>query len=39
MVCNEEGKVIAHGGMIENTGGEAVEIKALPALAKKLVLK
>jgi len=38
-VCNDEGKVVAHGGMIENTGGEAIEIKALPALAKKLVLK
>jgi len=38
-VCNEEGKVVTHGGMIENTGGETIEIKALPTLAKKLVLK
>ncbi|MBW1856479.1 MAG: hypothetical protein JRJ00_17800 [Deltaproteobacteria bacterium] len=38
-VLNEEGKIISHGGVIENTGHDLTEIKALPALAEKLLSK
>jgi magnesium-transporting ATPase (P-type) len=38
-VLNEEGKVIAHGGAIENAAYDLAEIKALPALAEKLLSK
>jgi len=38
-VLNEEGKVVAHGGAIENAGHDLTEIKALPAIAEKLLSK